>query len=232
VSLRDIQQQLRSVFEHWGLPRRIRVDNGKPWGTWNDLPPVFSLWLIGLGIEMIWNRPGHPEENGTVERSQGTSKRWVEPKKCFSAEELQKRLDEMDRIQREEYPTVASSRRALHPKLEAGGTPYRCDEEEEVWDLGRVERHLESCPVQRKVDSHGKTSVYSRRLGVGWTNRGIKVCINYDASMNRWLVQNEAGVVIREIAAPEINRENIRELRLCCGDSQEPKPAETEGEKG
>ena len=38
-----------------------------------------ALWLIGLGIEVIWNPPRCPQANGVVERSQGTGKRWAEP---------------------------------------------------------------------------------------------------------------------------------------------------------
>jgi hypothetical protein len=43
----------RQVFVRWGLPDRVRVDNGYPWGTPRDLPSELALWLIGLGVEPI-----------------------------------------------------------------------------------------------------------------------------------------------------------------------------------
>ena len=55
--------------------------------------------------------PRRPQANGVVERSQGTAKRWGEPWTCDSPGELQRRLHEMDRIQRQEYPSIAGRSR-------------------------------------------------------------------------------------------------------------------------
>ena len=101
------QAQLRLAFGRWGRPERLRVDNGTPWGSARgDLPTDLGLWLTGLGVGMDCNPPATPQDNGVVERSQGTAKRWAEPDACASAEELQQRLEEMDDIQRGEYPSV------------------------------------------------------------------------------------------------------------------------------
>jgi len=82
-----------------------------------------------------WNPPARPQDNGVVERSQGTAKRWGEPWTCDSPEELQRRLEEMDWIQRQEYPNVggrsrleaypglARSRRAYTPEWEMTQAP-------------------------------------------------------------------------------------------------------------
>ena len=49
-----MQQQLRAAFARWGLPHRLRVDNGKPWGSWSDLPHrgngVFGIKGNALGF--------------------------------------------------------------------------------------------------------------------------------------------------------------------------------------
>src|SRR5579863_4810664 len=101
-----VREQLRSAFARWGRPALMRVDNGIPWGSWGDLPTDLALWLIGLSVEVDWNPPRRPQDNGVVERSQGTAKRWTEPGTCAKPSELQQRLDEMDRIQRQEYPSI------------------------------------------------------------------------------------------------------------------------------
>ena len=49
-----------------------------------DLPTDLALWLIGLGVGVDWNPPRRPQDNGVVERSQGTAKRWAEPGACAS----------------------------------------------------------------------------------------------------------------------------------------------------
>ena len=100
----DVQRELRAAFGRWGCPQQLRVDNGKPWGSWSDLPPALALWLIGLGIELVWNPPRQPQYNGVVERSQGTAKRWAEPERCATVAELQERLRADDALQREHYP--------------------------------------------------------------------------------------------------------------------------------
>ena len=95
---------MRQAFARWGLPSRLRVDNGAPWGSWGDFPTALALWVIGLGVDVHWNNPRSPQENGVVERSQGTSNRWGEPWTCHTTAELQRRLDRMDRLHRESYP--------------------------------------------------------------------------------------------------------------------------------
>jgi hypothetical protein len=99
-----VRAQLRLAWVRWGLPGRFRVDNGWPWGSRNEFPTDLSLWLIGMGVGMHWNNPRRPQENGVVERSQGTSARWCEPWTCRTPAELQARLERMDRLHREFYP--------------------------------------------------------------------------------------------------------------------------------
>ena len=120
-----VREQLRLAFARWGLPRRLRVDNGAPWGSTGDFPTELALWVIGLGVEMHWNAPRSPQENGVVERSQGTSNRWGEPWTCDTPTELQWRPDRMDRLHRESYPYQQRlSRMAFFPGLAHSGRPY------------------------------------------------------------------------------------------------------------
>ncbi len=101
------------------------MDNGVPWGSWGDLPTDLALWLIGLEVGLDWNPPARPQDNGVVERSQGTAKRWGEPQTCDSPEELQRRLEELDGIQRQEYPSVGGrSRLEAYPGLAHSGRAY------------------------------------------------------------------------------------------------------------
>lgn len=88
-----VQEALRADFSRWGMPQKIRVDNGHPWGSSGDLPPDLALWLLGLGIEVIWNRPHHPQENSRVERSHGVLSPCVEASKCRDISDLQNRID-------------------------------------------------------------------------------------------------------------------------------------------
>ena len=59
--------------------------NGSGWttarrgGRKGDLPTGLEFWLAGLEVEVQANPPRRPQDNGVVERSQGTGKRWSEP---------------------------------------------------------------------------------------------------------------------------------------------------------
>jgi transposase InsO family protein len=210
-----VPQQLRVAFSRWGLPQRLRVDNGKPWGSWSDLPPALSLWLIGLGLEVVWNDPRRPQQNGVVERSQGTGKRWAEPDTCQSVAELQGRLDGDDTLQRERYPLAqGQSRWQLFPGLKHSGRPYREEDEAERWSLERVREQVAGYALSRRVDSQGKVSVYNRNLYVGVVHKGQPVWVQFDPDQGCWLLSDRAGRQLRTPPAPEINAESIRGLQL------------------
>jgi hypothetical protein len=193
----------------------VRVDNGKPWGSWSDLPPALALWLIGLGVDVVWNDPRCPQQNGSVERSQGTGKRWAEPQRCHSVPELQARLDEDDCLQRERYPVAGGrSRWQLFPALAHSGRPYQEADEACRWDLGRVREHLAGYAVPRQVSREGKVSVYNRNVYVGVIHGGKPVSVQYDPDQQQWLISDAAGRQLRTHPAPEISAEAIRGLQL------------------
>jgi hypothetical protein len=197
------------------MPLRFRVDNGTPWGSSSDLPPELALWLIGLGIEMLWNRPRRPQDNGVVERSQGTGKRWAAPRRCGSAEEVQQRLQELDAIQREDYPSRdGRSRTEVYPQLAHSGRRYSPEGEERLWSLERVLTHLAGCAVPRRVDSSGKVSLYNRNYYVGALHKGKELYVQFDPQQREWLFADSEGRQLRRQSALEISRENIVGLRV------------------
>lgn len=73
-----VQSRLRAVFARYGLPKAILCDNGPPWGAglgWRDWGPFYTglaVWLIQLGITVIYGRPNHPQGKGKNERFNGT----------------------------------------------------------------------------------------------------------------------------------------------------------------
>jgi hypothetical protein len=112
-------------------------------GSSGDLPSALALWLIGLDVGVVWNPPRRPQKNGVVERSQGTGKRWAEPHACSRPEELQRRLEEMDGIQRQEYPSLhGRSRLEAFPQLNHSGRAYSPAWERRHWSLAAVLTHL------------------------------------------------------------------------------------------
>jgi transposase InsO family protein len=64
-----VQQALTEAFRLHGLPERMLMDNGAPWGHDADAPfTALSAWLIRLGIRVSHGRPYHPQTQGKEER--------------------------------------------------------------------------------------------------------------------------------------------------------------------
>jgi hypothetical protein len=209
------QEQLRQAFGRWGLPRRMRVDNGTPWGSAGDLPTDLALWLIGLGVEMIWNPPRCPRANGVVERSQGTGKRWTEPQTCPDVAALQRRVEEQDRLQRERYPSIGGrSRREAFPGLEHSGRAYQTQEEASHWELDRVLEHLADYVLVRRVDGRGTISLYNRSRYVGRLLGGQEVYVSLDPIEVEWVYSDRDGHGYRRQKAEELTADRICRLQV------------------
>ncbi|MCP4409940.1 MAG: transposase, partial [Gammaproteobacteria bacterium] len=65
-----VQSVFKGLFEHYGLPKAILVDNGAPFVSMHSRAGLTSLsaWWVALGIQMVRGRPGHPQDNGGHER--------------------------------------------------------------------------------------------------------------------------------------------------------------------
>jgi len=64
-----VQSHLRTTFCQYGLPDAFYVDNGSPWGDssgehWTKL----AVWLLKLGIDVIYATPYQPQARGKNER--------------------------------------------------------------------------------------------------------------------------------------------------------------------
>ncbi|HEV3201168.1 MAG TPA: helix-turn-helix domain-containing protein [Bryobacteraceae bacterium] len=217
VDRHQIQEALRGVFACWGLPDRFRVDNGYPWGSTGEFPPEMALWLIGLGIEMVWIPPACPQQNGVVERAQGTGQNWAEPPTCRDAAELQQRCDDLDRRQRERYPyRDGQSRWEVYPALTQARRPYRRRREPSAWDVAKVLAVVAQQVVKRQVDCTGSVSVYHRTRYVGKPYIGKAVYVSLDPSGPTWVFADEAGTELRTHAADELTANRIRSLTVGC----------------
>lgn len=66
-----VQTLLTETFRRYGLPVRMNMDNGAPWGSPGGDSrglSALSLWLVRLGIQVSFSAPAHPQTNGKDER--------------------------------------------------------------------------------------------------------------------------------------------------------------------
>ena len=64
-----VQGELERGFDRYGLPWRMTMDNGAPWGyDGSDRLTRLTVWLIRIGIRVSHSRPYHPQTQGKDER--------------------------------------------------------------------------------------------------------------------------------------------------------------------
>lgn len=73
-----VQETLRTIFRRYGLPDRMLMDNGSPWGDAGNQPYTqLTVWLLHVGIRISHSRPYHPQTMGKDERFHRTLTREV-----------------------------------------------------------------------------------------------------------------------------------------------------------
>jgi transposase InsO family protein len=64
-----VQDRLTETFQRYGLPHRMTMDNGPPWGDGPGSPhTLLTVWLMRLGVRFGHSRPYHPQTQGKDER--------------------------------------------------------------------------------------------------------------------------------------------------------------------
>jgi len=93
----DTRKALTEVFRCYGLPKRMTMDNGNPWGiaAKNRHFTSFAVWLIEQDIRISHSRPYHPQTQGKDERFHRSLKAEVLTKHQFTSRiDLQKYCEE------------------------------------------------------------------------------------------------------------------------------------------
>lgn len=197
-------------FEAYGLPKCIKIDNGEPlaFPTERTLPTMSILWWVGLGIEVVYNKPGCPQQNGTVEGLQGICFRWSDPSQCDSVEALQAAVNEANRIQRCVYQIrkeKSQTRMQLYPQLVTNPRRFHLKEFEFV----RVQEYLSQKVWKRKVKKNGCLKFYATEIYITQTFTGQAVTVTYDPLEPQWIVRDAQGAQIKTSTKALVTEEMI-----------------------
>lgn len=197
-------------FEAEGLPQRIKIDNGVPlvYPHERDLPTLTVLWWIGLGIEVVYNKPRCPQQNGTVEGLQGTCFRWSDPAQCSSVQALQVAVNEANRIQRCVYlipKKKHQTRKQLYPQLETNPRPYHT----KAFAFDRVKQYLAHQVWKRIVRKNGCIRFYTTETYVAEALAGQTVTVTFDPIEPQWIIRNGPGALLKTSKRALITQEMI-----------------------
>jgi len=191
----------------------MRVDNGLPFGSpTTQLTPVLALWLIAIDVDMIWNKPGCPQQNGCVEKMQDTTARWAEIERATSLEWLQGELDAALLTHRQHYPVVrlgGKTRLDTYPELETSRRIYGTAD----FCINRVYGFLQAKLYTRKVSATGQISHYGKVYSVGLAYRHQWVQVRLSTGGQHWEVL-AAQQIIKRLEATMLGPESIQNLTV------------------
>jgi len=165
-----VQGHLTAIFRRYGLPERMLVDNGPPWGSDESHPyTVLTAWLIRLGIDVVHSRPYHPQTLGKCERLHRTLKAEAIGQRLFEdLYDCQQHFDRWRYVYNFQRPHEALD--MLVP-----ATRYR----ESLREFAEVLPPIQYGPgdMVRKVQINGEISFRNRKFKIGHAFYGYPVAL-------------------------------------------------------
>lgn len=170
-----VKQRLSAVFRLYGLPERMTMDNGSPWGGNSDhfVTPL-TAWLIRLGVRVSHSRPYHPQTQGKDERFHRTLKLELLRMHTFrDLDHAQSHFDTWRNVYNLERPHESLG-------MQVPASRYRPSPRSFPESLPPVE--YDAKDIVRKVQEGGEIWFKSRPYKIGTAFRGHPVALRPTAS--------------------------------------------------
>ena len=145
----DYYVTLRRAFLTYGLPLRLSLDHDTAFfdnTTPSPFPTRLHLWLVALGIEVVFTGIRRPTDHAAIERTHQTmtnqaliGQSWPNQRTLWAG------LDERRTVLNHWLPIRALHQQAplqAYPEAVFSGRAYRPEWEEELLDLDRVYQYL------------------------------------------------------------------------------------------
>jgi transposase InsO family protein len=197
-STKSTQKALTEVFRRYGLPERMTMDNGSPWGTPRGARCYthFAVWLMRLGISVTHSRPHHPQTQGKDERFHRT----------LEAELLRpNRRDDLTSTRqnnrhRRPYPRLSPENtiEAWQKQFDLWRVIYNCQRPHEALGMQVPAQRYQPSPrsfpevlpaveydssdIVRKVQRRGLISYHKKHYFIGSAFYGLNVALRYTLS--------------------------------------------------
>lgn len=158
----ETRQAFRRIFQEYGLPWRIRTDNGVPFATTatGGLSRL-AIWWITLGIFPERIEPGKPQQNGRHERMHRTLKQAATQSPGRSLADQQRILDRFRHEYNQERPHETLQQQTPASHYQPSLRPYTDMPAELIYPDYYVTRRVQQAGV---VNCHGKMVYVSHLL--------------------------------------------------------------------
>jgi transposase InsO family protein len=174
-----VQERLIDIFRCYGLPERMLMDNGSPWGDDRDNPhTILTAWLVRLGIQISHGRPYHPQTQGKDERLHRTLKEeLLNQHVLLNLADCQTHFDGWRVMYNYERPHEALGMQSPASCYQPSPRPFPERLPPVLYDLG---------DIVRKVDDSGKISFQNRSFQVGRAFRHQPVALRPAVQAGRY----------------------------------------------
>lgn len=151
-----VKIRLESIFEEYGLPERMLMDNGSVWQGYHT---GLTFWLVRLGIQVVHGRPYHPQTQGKDERLHRTFKaELLDRQEFFRLKDCQEKFERWRTFYNTQRPHQAL---AMQPPA----TRYQPSLRLFTGLFPPIE--YEPGDLLRTTDIHGRIQFHGRRFHVG-----------------------------------------------------------------
>lgn len=148
--------RLESIFEEYGLPERMLMDNGSVWQGYHT---GLTFWLVRLGIQVVHGRPYHPQTQGKDERLHRTLKdELLHEQQFFDLKHCQEKFDTWRAMYNYERP---------HQALDMQPPATRYQHSLRVFTGHFPLIAYEPGDILRKTDIYGRIQFHAKRFHVG-----------------------------------------------------------------
>lgn len=172
-----VRAVMTELFRKYGLPKAIHSDNGAPFAATNGILGLTTLstWWITLGILPERSLPGHPGQNGSLERMHADIAREIEGKIPGGIAANQAALDAWVKDYNSVRPNEAIG-------MKTPDEVYRPSERKYTGDYDVLEYPAGYLP--RKVFKSGEIILHGIRVTIGSALRGWHVGLREQKQQN------------------------------------------------
>ena len=217
LTLRENQATLRQAFWEWGLPLEVQTDHENVYvgPAEGNFPSLFTLWLIGLGIEHRLSRRHRPTDQPQVERNHRTTgdMGWKDEHPT-TVEQLQAVLDRTRQRYNEEFPSRAAHCQGqpplrFDPAAKHSGRPFDPATEWHLFALERVDAFLATQLWSRQVNDTGVVSLAGDHYYVGRVHARHTVTVQFIPGLRLFRFTLQDATLIAQLPAKGLEQADI-----------------------
>jgi len=213
----DYQTALRLGFIEFGLPKTLQTDHASVFydnKTKSPFPTILHLWLIGLGVKMVYSRVHQPTDQGVVERSHQTiEKQALKRTEVFQDwqalyDYCQKRRKKLN----QEIPSRSTDSKpplVAHPDAKHSGRYFQVIQEADLIKLKRVYKFLSKQTWFRKVGGNKTISLGGQVYYLPESKAKQQLKISFKKKSKMLIFQDDKEQKIAKLPIEGISKERL-----------------------